>query len=330
MGISVGVIGAGYWGKNIVRNLLSLPGHGDVWIYDQRRSVAEELSAAYPTLKVASSLEELLKNDNLQALMVVTPPSEHYSLGKKILEAGKHLYVEKPFVTSMREATELIEDAERKNLRLMSGHTFLYSPAVRKIRDLVMSGDLGKIHFFSFRRVNLGIHRSDVNVVWDLLPNDLSMLLYWLGEDEELQEGGAFMKTVYGNHPDVAFLSLSFRSGAVAEGLVSWLSPRKIRETLIVGDRKMVVYNDMELEEKIKVYDKKIEALEPKDFGEYHLSYRAGDVMSPHIDGTEPLTLMVKDFVESIREGRAPLSDGLFALRVVRGILTLLERGRFS
>ena len=189
--------------------------------------------------------------------MVVTPPSEHYSLGKKILEAGKHLYVEKPFVTSMREATELIEDAERKNLRLMSGHTFLYSPAVRKIRDLVMSGDLGKIHFFSFRRVNLGIHRSDVNVVWDLLPHDLSMLLYWLGKTRGLQEGGAFMKTVYGNHPDVAFLSLSFHSGAVAEGLDLALATED-RETLIVGDRKMVVYNDMELREKIKVYDKKI------------------------------------------------------------------------
>ncbi len=319
----IGVIGTGYWGKNIVRNLLRQRDVDSLVVCDQNPSALESISSAFPAVETVSTASALLKDDELAGVFVVTPPDTHYEMGCAVLDAGKHLYIEKPFVTRSAHARDLVERAASRSLRLMSGHTFLYSPPVREVKRIIDSGELGDVEFISFRRINLGIHQRAVNVVWDLFPHDLSMALYWLG-DVGLRRADSFLKTSVGAHPDVGSIFMEFDNGTMMEGLVSWLSPRKLRETIVVGNRRMLIYNDTEPEEKIKIYDKKVEELEPDDFGEFQLAYRVGDVLSPRIDTTEPLSLMTTDFVDSILEDRAPLSDGAFGLRITDMIEQLL------
>ena len=311
----IGVIGTGYWGKNIVRNLLRQRDVDSLVVCDQNPSALEAISRSFPTVETVSSASALLSDDELAGVFVVTPPDTHYEMGCAVLDAGKHLYIEKPFVTRSEHARDLVERAASRSLHLMSGHTFLYSPPVREVKRIIDSGELGDVEFISFRRINLGIHQRAVNVVWDLFPHDLSMALYWLG-DVGLRRADSFLKTSVGAHPDVGSVFIEFDNVTMMEGLVSWLSPRKLRETIVVGNRRMLIYNDTEPEEKIKIYDKKVEELEPDDFGEFQLAYRVGDVISPRIDTTEPLSLMTTDFVESIQEDRPPLSDGEFGLRI--------------
>lgn len=319
----IGVIGTGYWGKNIVRNLLRQRDVDSLVVCDQNPSALESISSAFPAVETVSAASALLKDDELAGVFVVTPPDTHYEMGCAVLDAGKHLYIEKPFVTRSAHARDLVERAASRSLHLMSGHTFLYSPPVREVKRIIDSGELGDVEFISFRRINLGIHQRAVNVVWDLFPHDLSMALYWLG-DVGLRRADSFLKTSVGAHPDVGSIFMEFDNGTMMEGLVSWLSPRKLRETIVVGNRRMLIYNDTEPEEKIKIYDKKVEELEPDDFGEFQLAYRVGDVLSPRIDTTEPLSLMTTDFVDSILEDRAPLSDGAFGLRITDMIEQLL------
>jgi len=323
--MKVNVVGLGYWGKNIVRNLLRYDKVEDVYVYDVNKKAVNNIKSSFPPVKVLDSMKQVLEND-AEVVYIITPPDTHYELGKSVLEAEKHLYLEKPFVTSKSGAEKIINLAEKKSLKVMSGHTFLYSPPVRKIKNIVEKGELGSIEYISFRRINLGIHQRAVNVVWDLLPHDLSMISYWLGKNEKFVDGEVFLKKSIGKHPDIGFVFLEFKSGAIAEGLVSWLSPKKIRETIIVGSKKMLVYNDTEPEEKIKIYDKKVEKMEPDDFGEYQLSYRVGDINIPRLDTTEPLFMMVKDFIDSIEKDENPLSDGRFALNIVSTIENLLNK----
>ncbi len=311
-----GVIGVGYWGKNIVRNLTRIPEISEIFIYDLNEVSIKKILPSYPKLKKVNSLAELLDINELKGVFVITPPETHYEIGLKVLERGMNLYIEKPFVLNSKEAENLIKIAKQKGLILMSGHTFLYSSPVIKIKELIKNGEIGKIEYISFRRINLGIHQQAVNVVWDLLPHDLSMILYWLGEDIKFIEGKSFLKTSFGKHPDVASIHIKFENDILCEGLISWLSPKKMRETIIIGNKKMIIYNDTEPEEKIKIYDKKVEEMEPQTFGEYQLSYRIGDVISPRLDTTEPLFLMIKDFINSIKEKKEPKSNGNLGLRV--------------
>lgn len=322
--MEVGVVGFGYWGRNIVRNLLRCPEVERLYVYDRDPAAVQAACRLFPGVRAASGLDEMLANTKLEAVFVVTPPESHFNLGLKVLQAGRHLYLEKPFVTSTRDALELMETADKRKLTLMSGLTFLYSPPVRLIKQVIDRGEIGEIAYISFRRINLGIHQRSVNVLWDLLPHDLSMIMHWLGPQAKMTGGRSFLKTSVGRLPDVGFVFLEFSDGTAVEGLVSWLSPRKIRETIIVGREKMLVYNDSEPEEKIKIYDKKVEEMEPGDFGEYQLSYRVGDVISPRIDASEPLLLMVRDFFESVGLGRPPLSSAAFALEVTSAIEKLM------
>ena len=323
--MNVGVLGVGYWGKNIIRNLLRVSELNNLYTFDKDKNTLKSIKNSYPEIKVADSLDEILKNKHIDAVFVVTPPETHFDIGKKVIESGKHLYLEKPFVTSLDDAKNLIKMASKNKLKIMSGHTFLYSPPVRKVKEILESGEIGNVEFISFRRINLGIHQKAVNVIWDLLPHDLSMILYWLGEQAVFKRGNAFLKTSFGKHPDVGSVFIEFENGVMAEGLVSWLSPKKIRETIIVGNKKMILYNDTEPEEKIKIYDKNVEKMEPDNYGEYQLSYRVGDVMSPRLDTLEPLLLMVNDFIGSITNNKNPLSDGEFGLKVTQIIEEILK-----
>jgi len=311
----IGVIGTGYWGRNIVRNLQRQRDVDSLVVCDQNPQALGAIAAAFPTVETIPETSKFLADPDLAGVFVVTPPETHYEMGCRVLDAGKHLYIEKPFVTRTEHAQDLVERAATGSLQLMSGHTFLYSPPVREVKRIIERGDLGQVEFISFRRINLGIHQRAVNVVWDLLPHDLSMVLYWLG-DVQLRQARSFLKTSVGVHPDVGSVFMEFDNGTMMEGLVSWLSPRKLRETIVVGNRRMLIYNDTEPEEKIKIYDKKVEELEPGDFGEFQLAYRVGDVISPRIDSSEPLGLMVADFIDAIRNNRPPLSDGEFGLRI--------------
>jgi len=322
--MDVGVVGVGYWGKNIVRNLIKCKKVGNILVYDEEKEKIDFIKNIFPNVDVADNFENLLSSA-IDAVFIITPPETHFSMGVKVLESGKHLYLEKPFVLSTSEAEILVKKAKQKNLKVMSGHTFLYSPPVRKIKEIIKSKEIGDIEFISFRRINLGIHRKDVNVVWDLLPHDLSMIYYWLGFEKEVLDSKIFLKRTIGKHPDVAFILLKFSDGIMGEGIVSWLSPRKIRETIIVGTKKMILYNDTEAEEKIKIYDKKVEKLEPSDFGEYQLSYRVGDIVIPSLETYEPLSIMVKDFVNSIEEDKEPLSNGEVGIKVTKTIENILK-----
>ncbi len=322
--MKVGVVGVGYWGKNIIRNLVKCGKVDKIYVYDRDRGKVDLIKSTFPNLISKKSFEELLDSD-INSVFIITSPESHFELGLRVLESGKHLYLEKPFVLSSENAKILLEKAKDKNLNIMSGHTFLYSPPVRKIKEIIDSGEIGKIEFISFRRINLGIHRKDVNVVWDLLPHDLSMLFFWLGFNEEIKESKVFLKKTVGKHPDVAFVLLKFSNGVMGEGIVSWLSPRKIRENIIVGRKKMIVYNDTEAEEKIKIYDKKVEKLDPSDFGEYQLTYRVGDIIIPSLETYEPLSIMVKDFIESIEDGRKPVSNGYLGFLITRTIEKILK-----
>ncbi len=322
--MDIGVVGVGYWGKNIIRNLQKHKEIDNIFVFDKNTESIRKIRDSFPSVKESDSFEELLNKD-IDAVFIITPPETHYELGKKVLEAGKNLYLEKPFVLSADMAKELVSIAEEKSLKIMSGHTFLYSPPVIKIKEIIENNGIGDIEYISFRRINLGIHQKAVNVIWDLLPHDLSMIFYWLGDSIKLKKGTSFLKTSVGKNPDIGFVFMEFSNGSVAEGIVSWLSPRKIRETIIVGTNKMIVYNDTEPEEKIKIYDKKVEKLEPDNFGEYQLSYRVGDVVSPRIETSEPLFMMIDDFIKSIKRDENPKSDGRFGIKVVSAIESILK-----
>jgi len=313
----IGVVGCGYWGPNLVRNLSENRLCGQVTVCDLDPAKLERVRSRYPSIRTTTSWEEMISQPDLRGVMIATPPSTHFSLAKAALQKGKHVFVEKPFASSTEQGIELIERAEERGLTLAVGHTFLYSPPVTKIREILQRGDLGKVFYISSTRVNLGLHQKDISVIWDLAPHDLSMIMHWLGEmpREVLATGKDFVQK---GIPDVAFIFLRFESGAIAHVQVSWLSPSKLRRTTIVGSAKMLVYDDTQNLEAVKIYDKGVSFKDPDTFGEYHLSYRTGDIVSPKLETYEPLQAEVHDFVSSILHGRRPRCDGEEGLRVVR------------
>jgi predicted dehydrogenase len=327
--VRVGVVGLGYWGPNLIRNLHEIPEAECAWMCDVRPEALATVGRRYPAVRQTRHLDEMLEDETLDAVAIVTPVGTHYDLAMRALEAGKHVYVEKPLAASSDDARTLIPAAYERRLVLMPGHTFLYSPPVIRIRDLIRSGELGEIYFISMSRVNLGLHQSDVSVIWDLAPHDFSILLYWLNEAPSHASALARSCVIPGT-PDVAFINLEFRSGTVAHVELSWLAPSKLRRTTIVGSGKMVVYDDVS-NEPVRVFDSGISLPDPDSFGEYRLSYRTGDIVSPRVDGAEPLELEMRDFCKAVRTGSRPRSTwelGLEVVRIVEAVETsLAHRG---
>jgi len=314
--VRVAVVGLGYWGPNLVRNLHELPDADVVWACDLREETLAALERRYPGVPRTRSFDEVLEDPSVEAVAVATPVSTHHELALAALRAGKHVFVEKPLADSSSGARELLETASERGLLLMPGHTFLYSPPVTMIRDLISSGELGEIYFISTSRLNLGIHQSDVSVIWDLGPHDFSILRYWL---DELPTTVAAMSRgcVIPDTADVAFIHLAFSSGAIAHVELAWLAPSKLRRTTIVGSRKMVVYDDTSIEP-VRIYDSGAHLHTPESFGEYKLTYRTGDIVSPKVEVTEPLALQFSDFCRAIRHGSEPRSSAEIGYDVLR------------
>ena len=315
-GLSVAVVGLGYWGPNLVRNLHELTRVAGIYVCDLRSERLEAITRRFPAAVVAS-FEEVLANDAIDAVMIATPISTHYGLAASALEAGKHVFVEKPLAASTAEAASLIDLARERDRVLMPGHTFLYSPPVTMIQSLIASGELGEIYFVSTSRVNLGLHQSDVSVAWDLGPHDFSILRYWLEETPSRVRAlgrGCIIPTI----PDVAFIDMEYASGTVAHVELSWLAPSKLRRTTVVGSRKMVVYDDTSAAEPVRVFDSGAVLRDPTTFGEFKLTYRTGDILSPRIEAVEPMYSELDDFCTAIVEGVVPRSSAELGLDVVR------------
>ena len=316
--LRVGVIGLGYWGPNLVRVLAELDGTDVVAVCDRRRDRLDTTSRRFPAVRSYDEPRDLFADDGVDAVVIATPISTHFELAHAALEAGKHVLVEKPLAASSLEAGSLITRARELGLVLMPGHTFLYSPPVVSIHDLIAAGELGDIYFVSTSRVNLGLHQPDVSVVWDLAPHDFSILRYWFEETPQYVRAlgrGCVIPTI----PDVAFISLEFDSGLIAHAELSWLSPSKLRRTTIVGSRKMVVYDDTS-NEPVRIFDAGVELPDPETFGQYKLTYRTGDIVSPRVDVAEPLLLELDDFRAAIVDGKTPTSSQILGLEVVKMI----------
>src|SRR3954451_4949400 len=315
--VRVGVVGLGYWGPNLVRVLNEAAAAEAAWMCDLRPDALDALGRRFPAVRKTQDLDEMLGDDTLDAVAVVTPVSSHHDIAMRALEAGKHVFVEKPLASSSDLAVDLIRAADARGLVLMPGHTFLYSPPVNCIRELIRAGELGEIYFISMSRVNLGLYQSDVSVIWDLGPHDFSILLYWLDEhpSQVISTGRACIDS---GTEDVAFITCKFDSGTLAHVELSWLAPGKLRRTTVVGSKKMVVYDDCSIEP-VRVYDAGVMPRDPESFGEF-LKYRTGDIVSPHIESNEPMALQMEDFCRAIRYGTVPRSSAHLGLDVVRMI----------
>ena len=314
--VRVGVIGYGYWGPNIVRNFHSLDSCRVVTVCDRSPAALKRAGRAYPGVHLTTDFSEVLTSTEIDAIAVVTPVWTHYELAKAALQNGKHVFVEKPFTSTSAQGEELIELADRKHLKIMVDHTFLFSGAVRKIRELVDSGALGSLYYFDSTRVNLGLFQHDVSVVWDLAPHDLSIMDYIVSEKAEavVATGSNHLN----GHADMAFITVYFPGSIIAHINVNWLSPVKVRMTLIGGRDKMLVWNDLEVDEKIKVYDKGVQISNGQSIYDLLVSYRSGDVWSPKVEQTEALKVELDYFINCIHDDRIPSNDGVAGLRVVR------------
>jgi len=314
--INVGVIGFGYWGPNIIRNFSSVNGARVVAVCDQKPASLEKAASLYPGIKCLTDADELIGDPSIDCIAVVTPVSAHYPLGKKALEQGKHLFVEKPFTASSVQAKELIEIAEKKNLTIMVDHTFLFTGAVRKMKELIDDGTLGNIYYYDSTRINLGLFQHDVNVVWDLAPHDFSIMHYLISEKPEaIVANGQCHKY---DKENIAYISVYCTNKMIAHFNVNWMSPVKVRSTLIGGEKKMLVWDDVAPDEKIKVYDKGVDVQTAEGIYELLVSYRSSDMWSPKVNQTEALKLECQYFVDCVNNGQKPFNDGVAGLDVVR------------
>ena len=317
--MKVALLGVGYWGSKLLRNLVRLiPVRSNIVVVDS----LDRLSSAYddhPGITLAVSLEEALADDDVEAVLIATPVETHSDLALQALRAGRHVFVEKPLASSVSDAVRVVRTADEMGLKLMVGHTFLFSPRVERIAAHLATGETGRIHYVTSERLNLGRHRSDVDVIWDLAPHDFSIIFHLLGEfPVSVQTTG---KSVWrAGFPDVAFLNLTFPSGTIASVSVSWLAPRKIRSTLLVGENQMIVYDDTNADEPIKIFDKGVVRTEAATFAANQLTYRYGDTVAPYVGVDEPLSQELAHFLGWCADARPPLSDGWFGLEVVRAL----------
>jgi predicted dehydrogenase len=316
--IGAAVVGYGYWGPNLVRNLLTRPEFDFYGLCELSENRAAQFLERHPGHEVHADFDALLADPRIQAILIATEPATHFELVSKALRAGKHVLVEKPLARSARQASELLCLSAELGVVLMPGHTFLYSPPVNKVRELICAGVLGEIYFVTSSRMNLGKYQRD-GVICDLAPHDLSILLYWL--DEPVVEVSATGRGVFDPEvPETAFLTLTFAGGAAANIQLSWLAPRKLRRMVIVGGERMVSYEDTSADEAVRVYDRGLDLEAPADFGEYRLTYRTGDMVAPRIEASEPLGLELADFAQSILGGSEPRSSARLGLEIVRAV----------
>ena len=316
--VRVGVVGGGYWGPNLMRNFRGLPACRLAAICDKNPARLQHLSGLYPDARTSQSLNAMLSEDDLDALAIATPVNTHHLLAKRALEAGKHVFIEKPMASSSQECEDLVATAADRNLTLMVGHTFLYASAVRMMKEIIGSGGIGDIRYISSRRLNLGLFQKDINVAWDLAPHDISIILY-LMDESPVAVNCQGVSNVTPGIEDVCSLSLAFASGRFACIQSSWLDPRKVRDMTIVGTRKMILYDDIEPQQKIRIYDQRVEVPPHYEtFGEFQYAYHYGDVLAPYIKQEEPLKVECQHFLDSIRNGRKPLTDGTQGAQLVR------------
>ncbi len=316
--LSVAVVGLGYWGPNLMRNLQELECVRSMTACDTCVERLERMARRFPAANATTSYDDVLADPSVDAVLVATPISTHYALAAAALRADKHVMVEKPLAASSVEAASLIRLAEDRCLVLMPGHTFIYSPPIEMVKSLIDAGELGEIYFISSSRVNLGLHQSDFSVAWDLGPHDFSILRNWLDQTPTLVSAIARGCIVPGI-PDVMFIDLEYASGTVANVELSWLAPSKLRRTTIVGSRKMIVYDDTH-NEPVRVFDSGAILNDPVTFGEFRLTYRTGDIVSPRIEAAEPIYRELEDFCSAVIDGTTPRSSAELGLEVVRTI----------
>jgi predicted dehydrogenase len=328
--IRVGVIGYGYWGPNVVRNLRAIEGCEVVAVCDRNASALKRVALSYPELAITTDAAEVMLSPKIDAVAVVTPVCTHFELAKAALQNGKHVFIEKPFTSTTPQAEELIELADQRHLKIMVDHTFLFTGAVRKIRQLVDDGVLGDIYYYDSTRVNLGLFQHDVSVVWDLAPHDLSIMDFLIREkpDAVIATGETHLNGLI----DVAFITIYFPRNTIAHINVNWLSPVKIRTTLIGGEKRMLVWNDLEVDEKLKIYDKGVQMNNGEGLYELLVSYRSGDMWAPRVEQTEALKVELSYFMECVTRDQTPVNDGVAGWRVVKLLeaadRSLMQRGR--
>lgn len=315
--INVGIIGYGYWGPNLVRNFFATKDCCVKAVADPRSERLQQLYKGFPSITSVQFAEDIINNTSIDAVIIATPVSSHFTLAKKALLQGKHVLIEKPITSSVQEAEILISLAEQKNLTLMVDHTFLYTGAVIKVKQLVESHELGNIKYLDSTRINLGLFQSDINVLWDLAPHDISILNYIISEQPYSINATGISHT-HNTIENIAYLTINYQSGFIAHFNCSWSSPVKIRTMLVGGDKKMILYNDLEPTEKIKVYDSGYKHTNDEEKKSILVDYRTGDIYVPKLDTSEALLGMASDFITCIQQQKAPRSSAQIGLGVVR------------
>ncbi|MBN1353758.1 MAG: Gfo/Idh/MocA family oxidoreductase [Candidatus Omnitrophica bacterium] len=315
--INIGVIGYGYWGPNLVRNFRALDGAKVISVCDRDKEALERVKKEYDTVELLTDSRSITDSPKIDAVVIATPVSTHFELAKRSLENGKHIFVEKPFTSNQKEAESLIALAEKKKLKIMVDHTFLFTPAIKKIKEIIDNDMLGQLYYYDSTRVNLGLFQHDVNVIWDLAPHDFSGMDYLIKEKPT-----AIVATGSGHFhrdlEDIAYITVYFDSNIIAHFNVNWMSPVKIRTTLIGGEKKMLVWNDLETDEKIKIYDKGVKIDNAESMYKLLVEYRSGDMWAPRLEHVEALKTETKYFLDCIRDNTVPINDGHAGLRVVR------------
>ena len=323
--LKIGVIGYGYWGPNLVRNFMEAPGSTVVAVCDLRPERLNQLKSRYPSIKTCANPQQLFDDPEIEAIAIVTPVTSHFELAVAALHAGKHVLVEKPLAANSEQALQLIEEAAARKRILMVDHTFVYTGAVRKIRELITENELGEIYYYDAVRVNLGLFQHDVNVIWDLAIHDLSIMDYVL-PSRAVAVSATGISNLPGQPENVAYITLFFANPQIAHVHVNWLTPVKVRHTLIGGSDKMILYDDLEPSEKVKIYDKGVLVSQsPEDVYEMLVSYRSGDMWAPRLDTTEALYTEALHFIDCVKHNKQPITDGQAGLRLVR-IVEAAER----
>lgn len=328
--MNIGIIGYGYWGPNLLRNFYANKNCNVKLVSDLREERLELIKNGFPNVKVTTIYEDIIEDKGIDAIVIATPVDTHFTIAIRALERNKHIWVEKPFTATSEQANELIKTAERKKLNIFVDHTFIYTGAVQKIKEIVEKGELGVIKYFDSVRINLGLFQRDVNVIWDLAPHDLSIMNYVLKKKPTAVCANGIAN--YYEHENVAHISVYFEEDCFAHFHVNWTSPVKVRKMILGGDKKMLVFDDLENFEKIKIYDTGVELKNKEEIYKMLVEYRTGDMHSPKVNQTEALSLGVKEFLESIEEKRKPLTNGEDGLKVVRILeaaeKSIKERGR--
>jgi predicted dehydrogenase len=314
--VNIGVIGLGYWGPNILRNLNNIDGANVTAVYDNNPEAYKRVGSLISNCRIETTVERLLKSTDIDAVAIVTPVSTHYKLAKLALENGKHVFVEKPLTLKSSQAEELIQIAESKKLKLMVDHTFIFTGAVRKIKQIIENGEVGSIYYYDSIRVNLGLFQHDVNVIWDLAPHDFSIMSYII-KDKPVAIS-AWGSSHVNIREDIAYITVHYEKNIIAHISVNWLSPVKVRTTLIGGEKKMLVWNDLNADEKIKIYDKGVEVKNTQGIYDLLINYRTGDMWAPKVDQVEALKHECNHFIECIEKDTQPVNNGENGLNVVR------------